>query len=224
MGPVPSLPTPAPSDPDQLLAELAGCRAAHDRLLADLADLSDDEARRPSLLPDWTVGHVLTHLARNADGHVVVVEAILAGRGSPLYPGGPAQRTAGIEAGAGRPAAELVADLRRAADAVHNAWARLEPAHWQVGEALIVAQDVALPASYLPFSRWREVEVHHADLGLDSFFWADWSHDYIRAELPRLLDQLARRPDLVDDESARHLVAVLAGRADEPVRLPAVLS
>jgi len=35
-----------------------------------IAGLSDADVRRPSALPDWTVGHVLTHVARNADSHV----------------------------------------------------------------------------------------------------------------------------------------------------------
>jgi len=30
---------------------------------------SDSEARQPSPLAGWTVGHLLTHLARNADAH-----------------------------------------------------------------------------------------------------------------------------------------------------------
>ena len=47
-----------------------GCLAAQATLLDALAGLADDAARRPSLLPDWTVGHVLTHIARNADSVV----------------------------------------------------------------------------------------------------------------------------------------------------------
>ncbi|MGI8680546.1 MAG: maleylpyruvate isomerase N-terminal domain-containing protein [Mycobacteriales bacterium] len=45
-----------------------GCTAAH-RDLESLADeVTDDVSARTSLLPGWTVGHLLTHLARNADG------------------------------------------------------------------------------------------------------------------------------------------------------------
>ena len=47
-----------------------GCAAAHQRLLADLDSLEDAEIGRPSLLPGWTVGHVLTHLGRNADSRL----------------------------------------------------------------------------------------------------------------------------------------------------------
>ena len=43
--------------------ELAGCRASHRRLDEAIAGLTDEQARQPSRLPGWTVGHVLTHLA-----------------------------------------------------------------------------------------------------------------------------------------------------------------
>ena len=39
-----------------------------------LAGLDDAGARSASLLPGWTVGHVLTHLARNADGMLHLVD------------------------------------------------------------------------------------------------------------------------------------------------------
>ena len=42
--------------------------AATDSLIASIGGLTDADARGPSLLPGWTRGHVLTHLARNADG------------------------------------------------------------------------------------------------------------------------------------------------------------
>ena len=36
----------------------------------------------------------------------------------------------------------------------------------------------------LPFRRWRETVVHHADLGM-GFTWRDWPADYVRLELAR---------------------------------------
>jgi len=38
------------------------------RLLASASALTDQQAREASLLPGWSRGHVLTHVARNADG------------------------------------------------------------------------------------------------------------------------------------------------------------
>ena len=44
--------------------------AATDRVLATATGMNEAQVREPSLLPGWTRGHVLCHLARNADGMV----------------------------------------------------------------------------------------------------------------------------------------------------------
>src|SRR5467141_2554154 len=85
-----------------------GCRDAQARLVASLSSLTDEEARRPSLLPGWTVGHLLTHISRNGDSLVRRLEGSLHGEVVEQYAGGAAGREAEIEAGAGRPAAALV--------------------------------------------------------------------------------------------------------------------
>ncbi|MFF5405182.1 maleylpyruvate isomerase N-terminal domain-containing protein [Streptomyces misionensis] len=52
-------------DPAAALARIA---AATGQLLGTASKFSDADVRAPSLLPDWSRGHVPTHLARNADG------------------------------------------------------------------------------------------------------------------------------------------------------------
>src|SRR6476661_9592554 len=86
--------------PDDWITE---AKAAHARLLADIADLDNATARGASLLPHWTRGHVLTHLARNADSNTGMFRAAQRGEVVFQYPGGADQRTGDIEAGAGRP-------------------------------------------------------------------------------------------------------------------------
>ncbi len=76
--------------------------------------MTDDEARQPSRLPGWTRGHVMTHLARNADGLRNLAEGAIAGEERAMYPSAE-QREADIEAGSGRPAAELHTDIERGA-------------------------------------------------------------------------------------------------------------
>jgi maleylpyruvate isomerase len=93
-----------------------------------------------------------------------------------------AQRNADIEAGAGRPAAALVADVVAANARLEAAWAATSPAGW-AGEGLNVAGPV--PIAELPFRRWRETVVHHADLGL-AYSWRDWPGEYVRTELGRM--------------------------------------
>jgi hypothetical protein len=77
-------------------SDISGCEAAQALLHATIATLRDEDVRRPSLLPGWTIGHVL------------------------------------------------------------------------------IAQHVV--------RRWREVEFHHADLGL-GFTYADFSPAYVEREL-----------------------------------------
>jgi maleylpyruvate isomerase len=143
-------------------AAIALCQAAHARLLASAERLAEDQVRAPSRLPGWSVGHVLAHLARNAEGHARRLEAALAGQDLPRYPGGPAQRDAGIAAGAGHSAAELAADLAGTARALEEAWARSAAAGWPHAE--LRGHD-SWPTTASPSRRLREVEVHHADLG-----------------------------------------------------------
>ena len=106
-------------------AWVAGCAAAQAALDADVAGLTDAVAHGPSRLPGWSVGHVLTHLARNADSVVWRLEGAAEGAVRDQYPGGPGQRQADIDAGAGRPAAALVADVARSSAAVEQVMAAL---------------------------------------------------------------------------------------------------
>lgn len=169
---------------------VAGCATAHQRLLADISDLSEQQVRRPSMLPGWTIGHVLTHLARNADSLVRLLDAAASGEVATQYDSMEA-RNADIEAGADRPARELVKDVRTTIYALEASWASATAEAW-AGEAITPSGRVAV--TELPYRRWREVEVHHADLGM-GFTPAAWSPEFVRLELARLeMVYLSRRP------------------------------
>ncbi len=79
-----------------------GCVAAQAALNETLKGLTDDVARRPSRLPGWSAGHLLSHVARNADSVVWRLEGAARGELRDQYPGGLEQRRDDIEAGAGR--------------------------------------------------------------------------------------------------------------------------
>ena len=162
-------------------ADIAGSLAAHRVLLDRLGSLSDHDARRPSKLPAWTIGHVLTHLARNADSHVRAFRAAIDGHcGVSRYPGGDEQRRAEIEAGASRRAHGLVTDVAESCVALEACWTSCTDRAWAVmGRSGTGADE---PVVQLPWKRWREVEVHHGDLGL-GFGYDDWSSGYVRREL-----------------------------------------
>ena len=163
---------------------------SHARLAVTLSRLTDADARGASLLPGWSVGHVLTHLARNADSHVRMLEGAALGEVADQYPGGNRQRAADIEAGAGRPAAELVADVTSTAARLEAAMGSTPDEAWRGGWGRVVSG--IWPLAELPFRRWREVEVHHVDLGL-GYAVSDWPEEYVDAELPPSLAGLPAR-------------------------------
>jgi len=206
------MPTDLESD---AAAAIALCQAAHARLLANAQELADDQVRAPSRLPGWSVGHVLTHLARNAEGHARRLEAALAGQDLPRYPGGSSQRDVDIAAGADRSAAELAADLAGTAGQLEEVWASSAAAGWPHAE--LRGHD-SWPTTASPSRRLREVEVHHADLGL-GYEPGDWPDEYIEWELPTLLATVPRR--LPDPGDRRDVLVWLMGRRPDlpPVRL-----
>ena len=203
----------APADLDEVFAAVAGCRAAHRRLFATTRAIDEATARQPSRLPGWTVAHVLTHLARNADSHVRILLAAERGEVVEQYAGGVEQRAADIEAGAGRPRDALVTDVGQAALDLETVWAEITADGW-AGHGL--SRGRTRPARELPFLRWREVELHHVDLGL-GYEPTDWPEDYVARELRLAVDRLPDR--VADPADRRRLLAWLVGRGPQPVPL-----
>jgi maleylpyruvate isomerase len=193
---------------------IAGATAAHRALLRTVSGLTDEQARSACLLPGWTVGHLLTHIARNADSHARMLAAALDGEVVAQYAGGTEQRASDIAAGADRAAADLVADVDASAAALEAVWLRMTPTAW-AGHGRN-ADGSSWPCVAMPFHRWREVEVHHVDLGL-GYTAADWPDDYVRRELATGLRLL---PDRLDEAGRRAALAWLLGRADFPGELP----
>jgi maleylpyruvate isomerase len=152
-------------------------------VLAEVADHTDADMRRPSLLPGWSIGHVLTHLARNADSHVHMLAGAAQGEMWMQY--GPDQRERQIEEGAGRDAATILDDLRASIAALDAAWDSVTDEVWATGAGRV--RQGPCPVRELPFRRWREVEIHHADLG-GSFTYADFTPEYVDREMQEPAD------------------------------------
>ena len=142
---------------------LAGARDAHGRLVTAARRLSDRDVRAPSHLPGWTRAHVLTHLARNADGQRRMLEGAISGIVVEQYPGGAAGRAAQIADGAARPAAPIVADLVQACAALEEVWRRMPANGWSRPTSALAGRR---PAWQSAWARWRESEVHLADLNV----------------------------------------------------------
>jgi maleylpyruvate isomerase len=118
----------------------------------------------PSRLPGWTRGHVLSHLARNADALVNLLTWARTGTETPMYTSS-TDRADGIEAGAYRALPEQLADLN-AADERFLVAADAVPAGRR--EFMVrSAQGREIPASEVPWLRAREVWLHVVDLDAD---------------------------------------------------------
>jgi len=187
--------------------------AATGRLLATATALSDAQAREPSLLPGWTRGHVLSHISRNADGMVNLLDWARTGTETPMYASAES-RSADIEAGADRPAADLTADVRESA-----ARFAAEAAAWTAQVRAL--RGPGFPALGVLDRRLSEVEIHHVDLAA-GYGPSDWPADFVADALARVADSFTSRDDapccLVWAESAPHGYRIgPAGTASPPV-------
>lgn len=174
------------------IARVGDAHAALNDHLAAMTGHPGADPALPSLLPGWTRGHVLTHIARNADSFVRVLEAARRGETVTQYEGGVAGRNADIEAGAGRDWEALVDDVRSSAARLDEVFTSQD--RWDLAMTSS-SQGEAVPHADLPFRRWREVVVHHADLGDEGYTPAKWPSDYVREDL-RLMEMRysARQP------------------------------
>jgi maleylpyruvate isomerase len=181
-------------------AQLELNAASTSRLLDSLAVLDDRAVAAPSLLPGWNRAQVLTHLARNADGFAGMYAAARQGEVGRQYPDGRVGRAADIDVGRHRPAARVDADLRSSVRRLADETGRLHPDEWDL-EGEVFAGRVALWETLL--ARRREVEVHHADLGM-AYRPADWPEDFVSAELAVAAADL---PSRLEPNAALRLVS-----------------
>ncbi|PRX44588.1 maleylpyruvate isomerase [Prauserella shujinwangii] len=140
---------------------LGWVREGQERLERTVADLPEHAVAAPSALPGWTRGHVLTHVARNADALVNLLTWARTGVRTPMY-SSPDQRNADIEAGARRALAEQRADLETSARRFAEAAGSMTTDDWAA--TVTNAQGVDIPAAQIPWLRVREVWIHHVDL------------------------------------------------------------
>jgi maleylpyruvate isomerase len=165
--------------------------AATDRLLRTAATFDSADIAAASLLPGWTRGHVLAHLARNADGFVNLLTAARTGEPVPMY-ASTAARDADIEAGAPRPPAAHLDDLRRSADRFAEAVGAMPVEAWA---GTVQTRRGPWPAAMLVWGRLREIEVHHVDLDA-GYRPADWPEAFGHRLLHEVAGDLAGRADV----------------------------
>ncbi len=169
---------------------LAGERDAELLLVGHVGSLDDEAVARPSRLPGWTVGHLVTHLARNADSHVRRTRASIDGAMVDQYPGGADQREREIEAGAGRSAAALHTDLEEASVRLVEVWSDVPSHAWANLTRDASGRERVL--SELPGLRWLEVEVHLVDLDCGRSH-REWPDAFVEFFLPEMRAGAAAR-------------------------------
>jgi len=170
----------------ELLTDLNDATSA---LVTNLDGLTDALAREPSRLPGWSRGHVLSHLARNAEGGTRLLTWARTGEPSYEYRS-VAARAQAIEDGAGRPAAELVEDVQRTAHVLAEVAAAMPPDAWQHTITWTTGQQT--PAGHVPESRLAEVLIHHVDLnyGYEPAGWpARWTAQMLDRAVQSMNDE-----------------------------------
>jgi uncharacterized protein (TIGR03083 family) len=158
---------------------LAGIDAAASALQATAEELTAEQASAPSLLPGWSRGHVLTHVARNADALANLLRTARTGEPRAAYASAGA-RAAAIDAGAARRPADLAADLASSA-AAWRAEAAVLPESSRFTVVAVLGD--AFPAAQVFTRRLHEIVLHHTDLGT-GFGPADWPAAYADLDLP----------------------------------------
>ena len=191
-------------------AALALIEDAQATLTADLR-VRDLDSAAPSRLPGWTIGHLLTHIARNADSVVRRLEASAVGMVTSQYEGGADGLAAEIEAGSSRSYAELVADVEASGARIAPTARLLDASAWSC-ETLSVTGEPQRALTVL-WRRLREVTIHHTDLGI-GFTPAQWPDPIVEELLAETLSLLPERT------SHAHLVGWLTDRGDAPLLSP----
>jgi maleylpyruvate isomerase len=171
-------------------ADIEAVVAAHEALLHSVADLDDTAVREPSLLPGWSRGHVLSHVARNADGLANLARWAVTGIRTPMYES-LEKRDADIQAGSLRSMAEMRADLASAQQRFLDAYAQTAGAD-HLSTVRFGRDDRTTTADQLPMIRRSEVEIHHVDLDL-GYTPAHWPESFVERMLTRVCEDFGTR-------------------------------
>lgn len=142
---------------------LVAVRRASAALHEIVGSMTEAAMHAPSGLDGWTRGHVVSHLARNADGLVNLLSWARTGIEHPMY-ASTVDREADIEEGAHRLARVQQEDLWAAHQRFCQAADGLSPTDWAA--QVTDRQGRPIVASLVPWMRLTEVLVHQVDLDL----------------------------------------------------------
>lgn len=173
-------------------------------LIRTAARFDDRDVRAPSRCVGWTRAHVLAHIARNADGMSNLVHWAVTGERTPQY-ASPESRNADIEAGALRPARELLEDIEDSATGFAVAARDLAG---QAEDAVVDGRGGRpMKGSHLVTARLREVVFHHVDLDA-GYTFADSDPGVVE----RALAESVRRMEGTDTPPSLTISAIDGGQ------------
>ena len=161
-------------------ALLALIDASTERFTATVAAMPGAQVGEPSLLPGWTRGHVLAHVARSGDAMTGLLAGVRTGVPGTGYASAEA-READIAVGAARPPAEQLADITASARAFRAEAAALTDDEARAPVRILTYPE--FPTGQVLLRRLAELELHHVDLGL-GYGPSDWPAEYATADLP----------------------------------------
>lgn len=166
--------------------------------------MGPDAFTAPSMLPGWSRAHVLSHLARNADGMVNLLTWARTGVPTPAY-ASREQRDADIEAGARRPSAAIRDDVLASSDRLAQQVRAMPRQAWAAQVRNV--QGVEIPATDIPWIRAREMWIHAVDLDVGATFT-----DLPPPMLVELIGDVSRALGTKPDCPSLRLVAIDMGQ------------
>lgn len=161
--------------------------AAHLRAL--MARMGEDAFAAPSALPGWSRAHVLSHIARNADAMVNLLEWARTGRERPAY-ASRERRDSDIAAGAARSPAEIREDVVASGDRLAAVVRGMPEPAWSVVVRHPNGSDIT--AESVPWLRAREMWIHAVDLDVGAGF-AEFPAPMLTAMVDEVTTMLADR-------------------------------
>lgn len=165
-------------------------------LVGTASSLDDRSIRAPSLCQGWRRAHVLSHLARNADGLGNLVSWAITGTPVAMYES-PEARDADITAGSTRGAQEILTDLTESGERFASAAPGLAGPPEQAEVEMRTGRRVL--GGQLPTLRLLEVVFHHVDL-FAGYTFADADPGFVRRAIDNAVGRMkvsSQEPDVL---------------------------
>lgn len=175
---------------DAFAARLKLVHRATQSTVQTVDGLTDTQWREPSVLPGWSRAHVVAHLTNHGLGVARALQGLRDGHPVAIYDSNDA-RDRGIDRLAARRPDEIrqafLSSVTRVYDALHHA------ADTPAATVERTPGSGRIPVTEVLDTRWREVEIHHADLDA-GYSQRDWSPEFVSYFLPLVSHD--REPEL----------------------------